>query len=80
VVQPDELSSGLLSDTRRWHLASLFLLKPLRSFWKSWLVSCRVHRRFTGALGQWILFWTENSASPKSDGAMAARAGRPVES
>jgi sugar/nucleoside kinase (ribokinase family) len=40
-VQPDELSSGLLSDTHHWHLASLFLLKPLRSFWKSWLVSCR---------------------------------------
>jgi ribokinase len=40
-VQPDVLSSSLVSATRHWHLASLFLLKPLRTFWKAWLACCR---------------------------------------
>lgn len=40
-VAPSDLSDELLSACRHWHIASYFLLKQLRGFWRGWLEQCR---------------------------------------
>lgn len=36
-----DLTDDLLATCRHWHLASLFLLDPLRDQWRGWLERCR---------------------------------------
>jgi ribokinase len=36
-----DLTDDLLATCRHWHLASLFLLDPLRGQWRGWLERCR---------------------------------------
>jgi ribokinase len=52
-AQPEDLTEELLSSCRHWHLASLFLLDPLRRQWRSWLERCRAAGRTTSLDTNW---------------------------
>jgi sugar/nucleoside kinase (ribokinase family) len=52
-AQPADLTEDLLATCRHWHLASLFLLDPLRGHWRSWLERCRTARLTTSLDTNW---------------------------
>jgi ribokinase len=52
-AQPADLTEDLLANCRHWHLASLFLLDPLRAHWRSWLERCRAARLTTSLDTNW---------------------------
>jgi len=51
--EPFELTGHLLATTQHWHVACYFLLRKLRSHWKSWLERCRAEKLTTSLDTNW---------------------------
>jgi sugar/nucleoside kinase (ribokinase family) len=40
-TRAEDLDDSWLQSCRHWHLASIFLLRSLRTFWPEWIAKCR---------------------------------------